>query len=185
MFILLAKAVMWIMHIWWPILSLVMHVCLTVIWAVSVYGQASPDYSDPNHPSRIPWYLTKSCSVAAQLPDVHYCELAKGTFAITVIMLYVTWSKHDTASTVADLFRAVFACHIPISLYSLLPGRQGRHSRHGSDDSDIGMQKMPRDSVSSPAVQHFPPPPKTPITPRTVAFNKLSNALPLRSHPRP
>lgn len=87
MFILLVKVVMFVMHIWYPILGTIVNAAITVLWAVSVYGQAGPDHSDPDHPSNVAWYISKSCDYARPSGNYHYCQLAKGTFATTVIML--------------------------------------------------------------------------------------------------
>lgn len=35
-----------------------LHCCLMPFWIVCLSGQQSTDYSDPKHPSHIPWYLT-------------------------------------------------------------------------------------------------------------------------------
>lgn len=37
-----------------------LHCCLMPFWIVCLSGQQSTDYSDPKHPSHIPWYLTHS-----------------------------------------------------------------------------------------------------------------------------
>ncbi len=87
MFVLLVKAVMFVLHIWYPILGTVSNAAITVLWAVSVYGQAGPDLSDPKHPSHVAWYISKSCSYATASGNYHYCLLAKGTFATTVAMM--------------------------------------------------------------------------------------------------
>lgn len=67
----------------------------------------------------------------------------------------------------------------------MIRSRDRRLSGASSVDS-VRMSKVPRDSMYGndqiEAAPEFPPPPKTPITPRTQAFNKLSNALPGRSH---
>jgi hypothetical protein len=89
MFVLLVKAAMFLLHIWYPILSTLTNLPIVVLWAVSVYGQMGPDHSDPKHPSNIAWYLTKSCSYARPSGNYGYCLQAKGAFAVTVVMLYV------------------------------------------------------------------------------------------------
>ncbi|KAI9682359.1 MAG: hypothetical protein M1817_000413 [Caeruleum heppii] len=169
-FILLVKVVMSVMHLWHPLLSLFVHIGLTAIWAVSVYGQAGSDHIDPRTPSDRPWYLTKSCDVVFNSSNKHYCNMAKGSFAVTVIAL------------------VVFAVHIPLSIYSLIPSKLARQARRASSP-DLAMKAVsPDDSLYSPnrpwssgaAQQVFDPPPKTPITPRTMAFNKLSNVVPGR-----
>lgn len=87
MFMLLVKLLMFVLHIWVPLLSVIANVILVALWTVSVYGQAGPDYSDPEHPSAAAWYITKSCSYAAPSGNYGYCMEAKGSFAATVLML--------------------------------------------------------------------------------------------------
>lgn len=89
MFVLLVKCSMFILHIWYPLLSTVANLPIVVLWAVSVYGQMGPDHSDPRHPSSIAWYISKSCSYATG-PAHGYCLQAKGAFAVSVFMLYVS-----------------------------------------------------------------------------------------------
>lgn len=49
--------------------------------------------SDPKHPQPgAPWYITKSCSVAAHASNIRYCEQAKSLFAISIILMYATHS---------------------------------------------------------------------------------------------
>jgi hypothetical protein len=84
---LLVKLLMFVLHIWVPLLSVVANVILVALWTVSVYGQAGPDYSDPEHPSAVAWYITKSCSYASASGNYGYCMQAKGAFAATVLML--------------------------------------------------------------------------------------------------
>ncbi|KAI9892703.1 MAG: hypothetical protein M1814_001123 [Vezdaea aestivalis] len=169
MFVLLIKGVMWVMHLWMPLISLIMHSIITALWAFSVYAQASPDYSDPKHPSKLPWYLTKSCSVAKNPARVyHGCTLAKGTFAVTVIML------------------ALFAFHLPLAIYSMIPGKSNQHNRMDSDPTEMDLKRAGTDN-ESPASETSDKPnwssqAQNPMTPRTLAFNTLSNDLPLRNH---
>jgi hypothetical protein len=87
MFILLAKGVTYIMHIFYPLVSVVLHCGLVVLWAWSAHLQAGSDMTDPAHPQPgAPWYITKSCSVAHDKNNVHYCTQAKAAFAVTVVM---------------------------------------------------------------------------------------------------
>jgi hypothetical protein len=89
MFILLAKVVLFIMHMWIPLVSVIINVVLTALWCFSAYGQAGPDKSDPEHPSSVAWYIAKSCSVAEPSGNGHNCQMAKGSFASTIFMMYV------------------------------------------------------------------------------------------------
>lgn len=46
--------------------------------------------SDPSHPQPgAPWYIAKSCSVAARKSNIPYCMQAKALFAVTVIIMFV------------------------------------------------------------------------------------------------
>lgn len=94
MLALLVKAFLFIVDGLWPIISIPAHAALVAIFAYSVYGQAGPDTSDPDHLQKgAPWYLTKSCSVAAMKKDVGPCKQAKAVFGVTVVMLYVFFSS--------------------------------------------------------------------------------------------
>jgi hypothetical protein len=77
---------MFVLHVWYPILGTIVNAIITALWIVSIYGQAGPDHMDPEFPSSTAWYVTKSCDLAAASGNKHYCLMAKGTFAITVIM---------------------------------------------------------------------------------------------------
>lgn len=88
MFILLVKVVMFIVHVFPPWLSIVVHALLCALYAVSIRYQAGSDMTDPEHPQPgAPWYITKSCSVAAHPSNVHYCKQAKAAFACTCVAL--------------------------------------------------------------------------------------------------
>jgi hypothetical protein len=87
MFLLLVKGTMFIMHIWVPILSVIANVILCALWTLSLYGQAGPDYSDPQHPSSVAWYIAKSCDYARAAGRYGDCMQAKGAFAATALML--------------------------------------------------------------------------------------------------
>lgn len=89
MFILLIKAVLFIMHMWIPLVSLIINMIVAALWCVSVYGQAGPDYSDNEHPSKVAWYITKSCSYAEASGNRHNCNMAKGSFAASILMLSI------------------------------------------------------------------------------------------------
>ncbi len=89
MFILLVKGILYVVHIFPPILSLFVHAGLAALYAVSIYGQAGKDMSDPKHPQPgAPWYITKSCSVAGTRAVRDFCQQAKGSFAVAVMMWY-------------------------------------------------------------------------------------------------
>jgi len=166
MFILLVKLVMFVMHIWYPLLSVVVNAAIVVLWAFSAYGQAGPDYSDPNHPSPVAWYIAKSCTYADASGNTHSCLMAKGTFATTIIMLMI------------------FLINLVLGIWSMVPTKAMREARKTPvDDLEISpssdnsgeklweMKSVPRTPASF----------KQPYTPRTLAFNTLDRQLPLRS----
>lgn len=88
MFILLVKSVMFVVHTFYPLLSVFVHALLVALYAYSVYAQSSSDMSDPAHPQKgAAWYITKNCKVAHDADNIGYCEQAKACFAIAIVML--------------------------------------------------------------------------------------------------
>ena len=88
MFILLVKSIMFVLHVFPPVLSALVHAILVALFVVSIHEQAASDMSDPAHPQPgPPWYITKSCSVAHDKNNVHYCKQAKAAFACTCVMM--------------------------------------------------------------------------------------------------
>lgn len=91
LFVLVAKLIGFIMRVWTPIVGLIFSLAMSVLYTVSVYGQMGPDYYDPLRPSPIAWYIRMGCWPAEGFANdaVRSCQLAKGTFAVTVVQLYV------------------------------------------------------------------------------------------------
>jgi len=167
MFVLLVKCSMFILHVWFPILSTVANLPIVVLWAISVYGQMGPDHSDPRYPSNIAWYISKSCSYAP--PSAHgYCMQAKGAFAVSVFML------------------ATFLLNLALGIWSLIPtAAQRAAGKYGIDDMQTKHSPLSDNSDREwemkrvfPTVQATP---AQPYTPRTLAFNTLDRQLPLRA----
>jgi len=167
MFILLVKVVMFTLHCWYPLLGTITNGIVTALWIVSMYGQMGPDHSDPEHPSNIAWYITKSCSYADATGDHHFCVMAKGTFATTVLMM------------------VIFLLNFLLGIYSLVPTRGERAaSKIDVDDMQIKASPVSSDGRSDKEweMKAVPKPtPKVPYTPRTLAFNTLDRQLPLRA----
>jgi hypothetical protein len=85
---MLAKSLMHIMRVLYPILSIVIHGAEFAIWTFSVYGQTSGDTIDPDHMNPgPPWYITKNCNVSKLQTNVHYCLQAKASFYVTVFFV--------------------------------------------------------------------------------------------------
>ncbi|MCJ1311125.1 hypothetical protein MMC25_004795 [Agyrium rufum] len=173
LFVLLVKSVLYILHMFPPLLSLFLHGVLAALYAISIYNQAAPDNSDPAHPSKHPWYLTRGCGPPVSLELHGYCQQAQSAFAVTVVQC------------------GVFAIYMGLSIFSAIPSR---HSRSPALDSESGsfdgnekwemeMNRLPRSSIGV----------MNPMTPRTLAFNTLDgkiappagrngNKLPFRHH---
>ena len=87
LFLLLARMILTIMHVFYPIMGTFAAFALTALYATSVYGQMGPDYADARYPSPVAWYISKSCDYAKRNNAANSCMLAKGTFAVTVYLL--------------------------------------------------------------------------------------------------
>ncbi|KAL8941194.1 MAG: hypothetical protein Q9211_001908 [Gyalolechia sp. 1 TL-2023] len=158
LFVLLCKGIMYICHIFYPLLSVVIHAALIALFAVSAHAQAAPDMSDPEHPQPgAPWYITKSCGAPVRPKLKGYCEQAKGSFAVTIMLL------------------ALFLAYLVLSLYSLIPSRSSKLFPTSDTESQ---HERPWEMV-----EVTPPTPgaagrlKSPMTPRTTAFNTLSGKI--------
>ncbi|PIG88439.1 hypothetical protein AARAC_008179 [Aspergillus arachidicola] len=82
-FILITKLPVHILRIFYPPVSVFVHVGLFIVYIVSASYQAGSDKSDPKHlQSGPPWYLTKSCSVASNKDNIGYCQQAKALFGL-------------------------------------------------------------------------------------------------------
>jgi len=179
MFIQLCKVVMFIMHCWYPLLGTIINGALTVLWIVSIYGQAGPDHTDPKHPSNVAWYIAKSCKYAEPSGNARYCQMAKGTFAVTVFMM------------------VIYLANTILGIYSLIPSRLERsvNALDLEDNLETSAKGQGKDSPNSEAnldrpweMKNLPPTTealKQPFTPRTMAFKSLDRQLPLRATQAP
>lgn len=217
MFILLVKTTMYITHVFLPLVSLLVHALLVALYAVSIHGQAGPDMSDPQYPQPgAPWYITQSCSVARTGAVRGFCQQAKGAFAVAIVMWSVPLSlllllalllsdppsprprpNPNSIQSSNPPCSAIFALHIPLAIYSLIPARTQRHARTTSlesssmepdnrDPKDMSPQSLMSYRQKEWEMGTLPRTPgtaggmKSPMTPRTVAFNTLGGDLPLR-----
>ncbi|KAL8670329.1 MAG: hypothetical protein Q9168_005129 [Polycauliona sp. 1 TL-2023] len=167
LFLLLCKAIMYICHVFYPLISTIIHAALVAIYAVSIHAQAAPDMSDPDHPQPgPPWYITKGCGGPVKPSLQGYCKQAQASFAVTIMLC------------------ALFFLYLVISLWSLLAPAAGSAIRHrklstGASSEDAEAQQRPWEMT-----QVQPPPTpgttgglKSPMTPRTTAFNTLSGKM--------
>jgi hypothetical protein len=182
MFILLAKCVMYITDVLPPIASAVLHALLISLYAYSISQQAGSDMSDPTRPSKIPWYITRSCGPPVSPANQGYCMQAKASFGVAVALC------------------GLFTIYMLFSIFNAIPTRAQRDqndpkladvetpvtSAYGEKSWGMEMNQLPR----TPA-QPLKSPLKSCMTPRTLAFNTLDGAvgarrpnshLPLRHH---
>ncbi|ORY55448.1 uncharacterized protein BCR38DRAFT_461967 [Pseudomassariella vexata] len=165
LFVLITKMICVIMHVWFPLVALFFNVSLTALYATSIYGQAGPDYVNPDRPSPVAWYIAKSCDVAANQSVQKSCKTAKGTFAITVIMM------------------SIYLVNLGLTIWALLPSANDKKSNNAdSDDEESSPSSFTKNDKWE--MHGMPQTPRTgsvPFTPRTMAFNALERKLPLRS----
>ncbi|KAI8717332.1 hypothetical protein NCS52_00808500 [Fusarium sp. LHS14.1] len=67
-------------------------ILLLSLWSLSLTNQASSDFSDPEHPSPTPWYLTRSCSVA-WVKNQGSCRIAQASFAVSILAAVLYGSR--------------------------------------------------------------------------------------------
>lgn len=105
---MLAKLVGFIMRVWTPLLGVFFSLAMSVMYAVSVYGQMGPDHLDPAMPSPMAWYIRYGCWPAVNFPNnaLGSCRMAVGSYAVTVYMLavylaclaFAVWNMVPTAA---------------------------------------------------------------------------------------
>ena len=89
-FFYLIKVTMWLLHVFLPIFSILLHIPLLIVWAYGIYIQTSPDTIDPKRSNPgAPWYITKNCNIVDDKNVRNYCMQAKSSFAVSCIMVYV------------------------------------------------------------------------------------------------
>ena len=180
MFLMLTKGTMYILHVFPPILSTLVHAALIVLYTVSVYYQASSDNSDPEHPSNGPvWYITNSCSVTRNKKLVGYCKQAKATFALSCAML------------------GLFVVYLIIAVWSCIPSafqkQEYRERKRARDEKWSKLEEMHEEAKREGRIEGMVPETPglqsgmNPMTPRTMAFNTLGGTkdLPLRNQEMP
>jgi hypothetical protein len=175
-FMLLVKSIMIIMKVMLPPLSLVIHAAEMAIYVYSAYAQTSPDISDPQHPNNgPPWFITKSCNVAALREDVGYCQMAKGAFYVAVFMAYVSTSSHYFPTNHAR--SAMYGVHVILAIMSMLFAPEKREDDQESlvESKGKGPEEPTWEMVPIPGTPRTPyhNMPMSPMTPRTKAFESL------------
>ncbi|AEO53131.1 hypothetical protein MYCTH_2085599 [Thermothelomyces thermophilus ATCC 42464] len=172
LFILLAKMIATIMKVFYPIFGTIISLVLVVLYTVSIYGQAGPDYADPRYPSPTPWHLRIGCSLAEPYGAAKTCRMVQATLGVTVYLL------------------TVYLCQLGFAIWAMLPNKElDMYDSDAEDDDDDGHPAKAKNKAAASVVQLQPAPApapapaadKTPFTPRTQAFHALERKLPLRN----
>ncbi|KAK0747765.1 hypothetical protein B0T21DRAFT_446616 [Apiosordaria backusii] len=195
LFILLAKMIATIMKIFYPIFGTVVGISLTALYAVSVYGQAGPDYADPRYPSPSPWYIRKSCDLAIPYNAVKSCQMSKGTFAVTIYMVTVylvqtclaIWAmwpnkmldmmdESDDEEEYGYHSGAAKDKGVSVEMTTPISPEEGGGGGYYQPQQMSGAAGGGGGSSGGGGFTHNP----VPFTPRTQAFHTLDRKLPLR-----
>ena len=168
---------MYMLHVFPPVLSAVVHAGLIALYTVSVYYQASSDNTDPDHRSNGPvWYITKSCSVTKSKNLVHYCKQAKATFALACAML--------------GLFFIYFVIAVVSCFPSKIQKEEYRERKNERKNRWAKLEAMHEEAKRDGRIEGKEPETPglqggmNPMTPRTMAFNTLGGTkdAPMRNH---
>lgn len=75
--------------------------------------------SDPKHPQPgPPWYISKSCSVAAHESNIPYCEQAKSLFAVSVILMYAIYPHIPLTQKPNSIRSVYYSVELGLSIHS-------------------------------------------------------------------
>ncbi|KAJ5109108.1 hypothetical protein N7456_005783 [Penicillium angulare] len=187
-FFLLVKIPLHSLHLLLPPVAATINGGSVVIYAFAARYQAGPDMSDPTHPQPgPPWYITKSCSVAASKSNIGFCMQAKSLFAVCIIL---------TLIYTFEFFVSVRSCFITnAERDEILEAREDKRVEREFEEEVLKSPFYATTPGLVPRTPGFPPfvaqPAGTggvggvyPFTPRHLAFNRLgseSSDLPLRS----
>lgn len=182
MFFYLIKVTAWLLHVFYPIFSLPLHMALAALWAYSIHIQTGKDNIDSERVNNgAPWYITKSCNIVEDKTIRGYCMQAKSSFAVSVCML------------------TIYVFHILFAAWSLYPTPEARLA-HETKVAEKKAQKekwatSPSDNEMTAEeqwqhmweLQQLPRTPgtgnapglRTPMTPRTTAFSTLEGGKPM------
>lgn len=162
MFLLLCKSIMYMLHVFPPVCSAVLHAILCGIWAVAVAFQASSDTTDPTRLQNGPaWFITKSCSVAHNQSNVGYCLQAKALFACSCAMLGIMLTY---------LGFAIFSC-FPTKEHQVEYAERQREKKERWAHLDDTEESKTGNAYEVPGTPDLGK--MNPMTPRTLTFNLL------------
>ena len=87
LFFLLAKLILVIMRVCYPVVATACFAVMAALYAASVGGQAGPDRLDPRYPSALPWYLTEGCALAERYGAAEAFETGLASGETTAVKL--------------------------------------------------------------------------------------------------
>lgn len=100
--LMLARFIMGFFGQFSQIFSLLYDGLLAFFWFHSLSSQASPDFLDMQHPSPLPWYLTRQCPEDIATP----CRVTQASFVISALAtLFYTARLIGTIVEVARVWR--------------------------------------------------------------------------------
>ncbi|KAJ5190533.1 uncharacterized protein N7498_009518 [Penicillium cinerascens] len=179
-FLLIVKFPIHCMHLFFPPIAATIHGAIMIIYIVSASFQAGSDMSDPSHPQPgPPWYITKSCSVAAHKSNIGYCEQAKSLFAVCVIIIVVYF---------VEFCISVHSCFItPEEREEILEQREEKKIEKEFEEEILKSPSMIPLTPGPPPPGHMNPGfmphhgmvPRTPGFPPTAATGYVKNGAPV------
>ncbi|KAL5117715.1 hypothetical protein ACEQ8H_004325 [Pleosporales sp. CAS-2024a] len=170
MFFYLIKTTLWLLKVFFPIISLLLHIPLLILWSYGVHLQTAPDTIDPAHQNHgAPWYITKNCNIVKGKVYRGYCMQAKSAFAVTCVMI------------------AIYAVFVLLTIYSLIPTAEAKEAHAAKQAEKKAFKEKwansPTDNEMTAEeqwqhmweLQQLPRTPgfKPPMTPRTRTFHDL------------
>ncbi|CAM1507438.1 Fc.00g070790.m01.CDS01 [Cosmosporella sp. VM-42] len=102
--------------------SIMYDVLLASFWSISLVGQSSGDFSDPDHASEHPWYLTQGCTSSWDR-NRGYCRVAQASFVVSMLAV------------------ALYGGKVLFQLLELVCNRGKEHAERWSYDHRAGEEK--------------------------------------------
>ncbi|KAJ4337537.1 hypothetical protein N0V95_008299 [Ascochyta clinopodiicola] len=179
MFFYLIKVTMWLLHVFLPIFSILLHIPLLAIWAYGIHIQTSPDTIDPaRRNTGAPWYITKNCNIVDDKQIRSYCQQAKSSFAVSCIMLTIytlflvlsVWSLYPTPEQRLAHAARRAEKKAEKEKWASTPDGSNEMTAEEQWQHMWELQQLPRTPGAAGAGGMYL---KTPMTPRTRAFGDL------------
>ena len=86
--VFLARILLQYLAVWGGWTEMFLNCCVFPFWITSIIGQRSADFTDPDHISHSPWYLSVGCSSASPNSQ-KACSVAQASFYMTIVITYI------------------------------------------------------------------------------------------------